>query len=168
MNRAVVFKDSLAIGLQAERVLDSFFGKIYRSIVNVTPDMQLNGIDRIFTNEDDCIWVEYKADLKAQYSGNVFLELLHHRESDGLTWGGWGCRSKAHRLALYLPGIDDCLWVNVKRLHGMTLDWNAKYPKAIVHNQGKPGKPGFKTQGVLVPVREMRAIADHIYKIPKQ
>lgn len=159
------FRQSLEVGLSNEELLDSFFAPKYQRIDKLHGDEQLAGCDRRFYLPNRNFTVEYKADLKASQTGNIFVELMHYRPCDGLIWCGWGMSCKADYLALYLPGLNECFWLNPAKLRGMLLEWNSKFPKASFFGQGKPGKPDFYTQGIKVPVAEVRAIALRIYTI---
>ena len=49
-------------------------------------DLQLLGIDRVFTREGRSMTVEYKTDRKAKETGNVYVEVDAQVRADGPCW----------------------------------------------------------------------------------
>jgi hypothetical protein len=95
------FATQLAIGKQAEAVLDLFFADKFL-IAEATQAQERQGIDRLFldrANNDVCT-VQYKCDWKAGKTGNAFVETV---SVDRQGKKGWAYTSQADRLIYYIP-----------------------------------------------------------------
>jgi hypothetical protein len=101
---AHVFAESLAIGAEHERTLDTYFEGRGWAIAKATRAEQRDGIDRWLTRDGHRRSVEYKADVRSDSTGNYALELVSSvpdAEVDGRF--GWALKPGAERLALYRP-----------------------------------------------------------------
>lgn len=84
------FKTQLAKGKLVESALDEFFEKKGYAISSVSlEEEKLYGYDRVFTHGDRRIKVEYKADWKAEKTGNAFVEISVRSDSGENAKNGW-------------------------------------------------------------------------------
>lgn len=91
------FKNSLAVGKQGEDILNEYFSRWYIiEPVTLSEELKL-GIDYIYIDRKTkkrCT-VEIKTDLKAIYTGNLFLETEVRQNNDKLSSLGWVAKSSA-------------------------------------------------------------------------
>lgn len=134
-----------------------FFSDKYH-IKSVSRDMQRHGIDRIFTRKTngDEFSVEYKADATASRTGNAFVETV---SVDTQNKPGWAYYCKATFIIYYINSIGPIYVLRTSKLKQALPEWERKYRSVAVPNDG------YKTIGLLVPLREFEEIAEAILDI---
>lgn len=137
------FKTQNEVGMRGERTLDDYFTKFY-TIRPVPLDLQKLGIDRIFVNRRDGtrFTVEYKTDLKATHTGNIFLEYEVDKKP------GWVLASVAQVLVYYVP--PKAYLIN---MYSLRQDFTSKIlsgpPSSEIPN------PNYYALGVLIPLARL-------------
>ena len=153
------FDEQLAIGEEAEKVLDKYFERWYR-VEPVGMAEQRQGIDRVFTKPDGTkVTVEYKSDFQASRTGNAFIETeIASRDGVGIK-GGWARTCKADLLVYWVVGQE--LLVLVPNDLRIRVDqWENLHRSVTVPN------PSWVAAGTLVPLAELRLIAIHQASVP--
>jgi len=142
------FTTSKAIGEKYEKILDNNFRQIYR-VNPVNRYMQSLGVDRVFIHKKNrySFTVEYKSDLIAHKTGNAFIETVSV-DDDRL---GWAFSSVAQMLAYYVVEDNYAIAVPMLRIK-YNLDYFERYPKKTVQNDG------YQSEGLLVPLRELKLL----------
>lgn len=140
------FNGQLGKGQDAEKFLDAHFSDKF-TIRDVTMEEQRRGIDRFFERKEDgkTISVEYKADWKAQGTGNAFVETI---SVDKENKPGWALYSQADYLLYYIPGPEVIYVMKPCDVREKLEGWTKRYRK------GKSPNKGYFTIGVLVPLME--------------
>jgi hypothetical protein len=118
----LVFSERLEIGERYENKIDSWAAdKFGVGIKKVSLELQQLGIDRLWTKPDGgVVSVEYKADLKAHRTGNVFLELQSGKDKPG-----WVFYSIAQLLIYYIPGSEKVYLADMQQFKRNVTDWTA-------------------------------------------
>ena len=88
------FETQLKIGQEGETFLDQWLSPTYK-VLNVSEDIkyQQSGIDRVVTRSDgSVITIEYKFDIAAKRTGNLFFETISNNSPDNfklltVEWG---------------------------------------------------------------------------------
>lgn len=152
------FNDKLKEGERYEGILDRFFARWY-IIEKVHRELQRAGIDRIFTGKKDNMRfsVEYKTDIKAGETENIFIETVSVDKTNKL---GWVFSSIAQRLIVFIPSTGEVFLADMNHLRDMKLkDWIQKYPKKSIPNDG------YKTIGIPVPKTEFQSCCIRVEEI---
>jgi len=151
------FKEQLAIGAQGEAFLDSFFHADYQ-IAPAHAFEQKQGIDRHFINRNNGtqLRVEYKTDGIAQKTHNAFVETTSVDKNDK---AGWAYTSTADYLIYYVPGDELIYVIRLTKLRKCLPTWATKYPLKSALNEG------YRTWGLIIPLREFERIADRVYSV---
>lgn len=165
------FQQAVDKGEKAEAILDTYFSQWYQ-INRVSNQEQNQGFDRRFQNEKGIVrTIEYKMDQRAQQTGNLFAEIWHVND-EGKAWEGWAIRSQADWLVLYIPTINDfsqgvCYWVKMSAFKVALPQWMCQHRIQTIKTPGKTWKypVPFTTTAVLVPVKQVEAIASRKYEI---
>lgn len=146
MSDAYEFAAQLEIGEEYEQELDSHFEQWF-IVKPVSMEMQKLGIDRIFTRPGtgERYTVEYKTDLQAHETGNVFIETASVAVEDKVKVKGWGYTSTAQLLIYYVPGRQTYWILDMLKVK----DDLPKWVKA--HKTVKSQNNGYHGEGVLVP-----------------
>lgn len=148
------FAASLEAGEAGEALLDRYFGQWFR-IETASQEEQRQGFDRTFTDlrTGKALRVEYKSDYRAHKTGNAFIETV---SVDTAGKPGWGFSSQADILAYLI--VEDLLlyWCRMESLRERLPEWARRYRQVKVANRG------YHTHGLLVPLRELEAIAETI------
>lgn len=98
------FAASLAAGETHERTLDAAFEARGWVVTPATRDEQRDGIDRWMERDGKRVSVEFKADIKADETGNYALELVSSiADTDGPVKAGWALKPGADWLVLFRP-----------------------------------------------------------------
>ena len=153
------FTTDLKRGELGEAQLDAFFGQ-YWAIQPATSAQQSQGIDRAFYDlhtRQFAFSVEYKFDARAGQTGNAFIELV---SSDATGQLGWAFTCTADRLFYCVPANLLVYVLDPTRLRRLLPAWVRAYCKSLraVPNQGR--FQAYNTIGILVPLRELEAIAE--------
>lgn len=149
-----LFDTQLTKGEEAERELDARYASAF-VIMPVSRDGQRCGIDRIWTRHADgkALRVEYKADFAAFRTGNAFVETV---SVDTTGKGGWALTSQADLLAYYVVGGGLVYFIYMDKIRHTLPRWKMQYRLVSASNNG------YKTWGLLVPLREFEALAHYI------
>jgi hypothetical protein len=140
---AYSFKHQLAIGQHFEDKLDKWFikAKKYSAIYQVDLTTQKMGIDRFAIDQHGFKHsLEYKTDLKAHQTENLFLET----EVDGKP--GWIHKCIANHVYIYIPPRGLLLHFNMGGIRSLLLD-HSNQPEKVVYNEG------FQAKGIIVPLK---------------
>lgn len=101
-SRQYDFETQRQVGREGETFLDQWLSLNYK-VLDVSEDLkyQQSGIDRIVTRPDgSIITVEYKFDIAAKRTGNLFFETL---SNDKERIPGWGWSSQADYWIFLIP-----------------------------------------------------------------
>lgn len=149
------FDSQFAQGNEGESQLDAFFSRHY-FILPVSRPMQRLGIDRVFVNIKTMVMhsVEYKTDLKAAQSGNVFLETV---SVDKDNKPGWIYSSRADWLFYFMPQIETLYCVEFAQLRLSLSKWVSRYPCKVIPNVG------YNTEGIIIPKHEIALLSKCVY-----
>lgn len=146
-----LFEQKLQEGRHWEQALDAAFRFIGTEVIEAGPELQQWGVDRIHRRvlSEEITYsvsVEYKTDLVAVRSGNLFLE--HQiRTSDGAMKSGWLFKTIAQTLVFLLPQKKRFITMDTLQLKSFALNANLR-ESPWVENFG-----GFAAKGLLLPIR---------------
>lgn len=157
MSAAYSFSAQVRIGDKEAERLDAYFSEWF-GIIPATKEMQTNQIDRIFERAGIRYSVEYKSDIKAAQTGNVFIETLSVDTSGA---AGWAPKSLAQILVTYIPDSREVIVTEMMRIKDALPAW-ALFRGATSDNGN------YKTHGILVPISELRKIARRIRNIKEK
>lgn len=153
------FLQKLKQGEKYEQFLDTVFSP-YFEVRPVARSLQRIGVDRVFVarQSPETFWrVEYKTDLEAAHTGNVFIETVSVDGSQGkLLVPGWGYTSQADTLIYYLPHLQWACIIPFSKLRVWLKEWEIRYPI------GKAANQNYKTHGLKIPIRTFARCADKI------
>ncbi|MEP0807660.1 MULTISPECIES: hypothetical protein [unclassified Coleofasciculus] len=153
------FNTQNKVGKAGELAIDHWLQFLGYGINDVSevPEYQKAGIDRLLTRPDSSIAkAEYKTDLKAKQTGNLFFEIVSVEHRNII---GWGLTSQAD-LWIFLIPRQEILVVEPGKFRWLVLEHLAILEKKTVQNQG------YCTIGLPVPLADVRKIARHGYKFP--
>lgn len=138
------FSQQKTIGAQAEAALDRWLDRFYR-LRPATGPQQRQGIDRQATHRitGRQFTLEYKADSRANQTGNAFVETASVAPSKP----GWAFTCSADYLLYWVKnrGVYVCRPLVVRR---HLSDWQRTCPIRSIPNQG------YQTEGLLVPLNK--------------
>lgn len=145
------FGEQKLIGEKGEAVLDGFFAQVY-DITPATDAEQRKGIDRHFVNRatQTRMTVEYKTDAVANRTKRAFIETI---SVDARGRSGWAYTSSADWLIYFVPGAEIVYIIRFTDLRRCLPAWAFTYPVREALNDG------YKTFGLIVPLRELEDIA---------
>ncbi|WP_019502358.1 hypothetical protein [Pseudanabaena sp. PCC 6802] len=145
------------IGKKGEQILDRWLGTTYKiTDVSHDPKYQGVGIDRILTRPDSSvITVEYKFDLAAKRTGNLFFETV---SIDCKSIPGWGWSSQADYWIFLIPDQEILI---IKPPSLRALIWR-KYRE---NSEKQIPNRGYNTLGLPIPLSEVRKIATQVQKL---
>lgn len=145
------FGEQKIIGEKGEKRLDAFFLPVYQ-ITPATDAEQRKGIDRHFVNRGTqaCLTVEYKTDAIANRTKRAFVETI---SVDARGKSGWAYSSQADWLIYFVPGDEIVYIIRFTDLRRRLPAWAFTYPVREALNDG------YKTYGLLVPLKELEEIA---------
>lgn len=151
------FHTQLSVGKEGEDFLDRFFADRYE-ITPATQAEQRMEIDRHFVNREsrDEFTVEYKTDPKASSTHNAFIETI---SVDTKGKPGWVSISAAHFLVYYVQGDEIIYVLRFTDLRKQLPYWAIRYPIKSVKNDG------YRTWGLLVPLRELERLACQVFSV---
>jgi hypothetical protein len=135
--------EQLTIGEGFEEIIDNYCKKYYL-IKKVTMTEQQQGFDRYFIADDRLIKVEYKTDLKAIKTGNLFVEIWSVIINDNPVKRGWAYTSQSDYI-LELVGKNLYVMPTIE-IRSRLEEWQIKYPKRRCDNEK------YQSEGVLVPL----------------
>lgn len=142
------------LGKQGEQIIDRWLQNIYKvTDVSDIPKYQEAGIDRIIERTDGTTaTVEYKLDIAAKRTGNLFFETVSV-DTQGIP--GWGWTSQADYWIFLIPE-QEIIVVHPGKLRSLVWQHQTLLIERTVPNKN------YKTLGVPVPLSDIRKVA---YKI---
>lgn len=146
------FHKQLSVGKRGEGELDRYL----RSTPEVWelhhfPALEKMGIDRIaLLHTGERISLEYKTDLIAGNTNNIFVETMSNKEK-GVS--GWAETSLAQLLLYYIPTKGLLLHVEMLKVRRMLATWEKEFGRKVVKNTSWTG------EGMLVPLDRFSKIA---------
>lgn len=148
------FQDQCQIGQKGEKFLDQWLSPHYQLLdVSDNFEYQQSGIDRLVTRSDgSIITVEYKFDLVAKRTSNLFFETI---SNDKEQIPGWGWSSQADYWIFLIPH-QEILVFKPGKLRALVWKLHKSLKEKSVPNRG------YNTIGYPVPLIETRKVADHI------
>ena len=151
------FSSQHKLGKQGEQVIDQWLRNIYKvTDVSDTPMYQEAGIDRIIERTNGTTaTVEYKFDIAARRTGNLFFETV---SSDTQGIPGWGWTSQADYWIFLVPE-QEIIVVRPGKLRSLV--WQRQ---TVLEERTVPNK-NYKTLGVPVPLSEVRKVAYQTQKL---
>ncbi len=153
------FPTQYKVGKAGELVIDHWLQALGYRIDDVSelPEYQKAGIDRLLTRPDgSMVKAEYKTDVKAKQTGNLFFEIV---SVDNRNIVGWGLTSQADLWIFFIPG-QEILVIEPGKFRWLVLEQLAILQKKVVQNRG------YCTIGLPVPLAKVREIARYVYKFP--
>jgi hypothetical protein len=153
------FPTQYKVGKAGELVIDHWLQALGYRIddVSESPEYQKAGIDRLLIRPDGSITkAEYKTDVKAKQTGNLFFEIV---SVDNRNIVGWGLTSQADLWIFFIPG-HEILLIEPGKFRWLVLEQLATLQKKVVQNRG------YCTIGLPVPLAKVREIARYVYKFP--
>jgi len=156
-NHQFEFKSQYKVGKQGERVIDEWLSQIYSiSDVSDIPKYREIGIDRLLSCFNNyTISAEYKCDVVAKRTGNLFFETI---SVDSKSIPGWGWSSQADYWVFLIPN-QEILIVKPSLLRALV--WQ-KYREA--HEKKVPNQ-GYNTFGLPISLADVRPIANQVQKL---
>ncbi len=145
------------IGKKGEQILDKWLQTTYKiTDVSDNPKYQEVSIDRILTRSDNsAITVEYKFDLAAKRTGNLFFETI---SVDIKNVPGWGWSSQADYWIFLIPD-QEILIIKPGRLRALIWKKYREGSEKQIQNHG------YNTLGIPIPLSEVRQIATQVQKL---
>jgi hypothetical protein len=147
LNGKELFQKKKVEGEYYESILDNFLiGRFGLRIEPVSRQLQWLGIDRICTDESGLRWsIEYKTDIVAARTMNLFIELETNNQSGRK---GWAYTTCAQKLVIYIPGLNRCFIANTVRVKNHLSSWLDFCPVKSAPNGA------FQSKGILVPIED--------------
>jgi hypothetical protein len=148
------FETQRKVGQEGETFLDQWLHPIYK-VVDVSFQIQYQqaGIDRIVTRLDgSVITIEYKFDLAAKRTGNLFFETI---SNDKEKTPGWGWSSQADYWIVLIPE-QEILVFKPGTLRALVWELQKNLQKKSVPNRG------YNTVGYPIPLSQARKAAFQI------
>jgi len=148
------FETQRKVGQGGETFLDQWLSPTYK-VLDVSEDLkyQQSGIDRLVTRSDgSVVTIEYKLDMVAKRTGNIFFETV---SNDKERIPGWGWSSQADYWIFLIPE-QEILVFKPGRLR--TLVWELQ---KSLKERSVPNK-GYNTIGYPTPLIQARKVASQI------
>lgn len=139
------------IGQQGEIFLDQWISSTYK-VLDVSEDWKYrqSGIDRVVTRPDgSIITVEYKFDIAAKRTGNIFFETV---SNDKKLIPGWGWSSQADYWIFLVPG-QEIIVFKPGKLRALVWELQKSLTQRSIANQG------YNTIGYPIPLIQARKVA---------
>ncbi len=151
------FKTQKTLGKQGEIIIDLWLQKTYKvTDVSDISRYQEAGIDRIIERKDGTsATVEYKYDIAARRTGNIFFETV---AVDIKNIPGWGWSSQADYWIFLIPQ-QEIIIIQPGNLRSLIWQKHLLLTERIVPNKN------YKTLGIPVPLSDVRKIAYQIQKL---
>jgi len=148
------FQDQCQIGQEGEKFLDQWLSPHYQLLdVSNNFKYQQSGIDRLVTRSDgSIITVEYKFDLVAKRTSNLFFETV---SNDKGQIPGWGWSSKADYWIFLIPERE-ILVFQPGKLRALAWELQQFLKEKSVANKG------YNTIGYPIPLIEARKVAFYL------
>lgn len=148
------FETQRKVGQEGETFLDQWLHPVYK-VLDVSGEMkyQQAGIDRIVTRSDgSVITIEYKFDLVAKRTANLFFETI---SNDKEMIPGWGWSSQADYWIVLVPE-QEILVFKPGKLRALVWELQKTLQKRSVPNRG------YNTVGYPIPLTQARKVAFQI------
>lgn len=148
------FETQRKVGQEGETFLDQWLHPVYK-VLDVSGEMKYQhaGIDRIVTRSDgSVIMIEYKFDLVAKRTGNLFFETI---SNDKEMIPGWGWSSQADYWIVLIPE-QEILVFKPGKLRALVWELQKTLQKRSVPNRG------YNTVGYPIPLTQARKVAFQI------
>ncbi|MEM7795814.1 MAG: hypothetical protein AAF579_15345 [Cyanobacteria bacterium P01_C01_bin.118] len=145
------FETQRKVGQEGEALLDQWLSPSYK-VLDVSDNLkyQQSGIDRIVMRSDgSVITVEYKFDIAARRTGNLFFETM---SNDKAKIPGWGWSSQADYWIFLIPQ-QEILVFNPGKLRSLVWALQKTLKEKNVVNQG------YNTVGYPIPLIQARKVA---------
>ena len=153
------FAEQYKVGTEFEQILDKHFAKRYTVKKATQAHWQRAGIDRFFAEQippwkiKKWFSVEYKADILAHKTGNIFIEMEQRSAgSPDKVKPGWAPKIMAQSIVVLLPQKELVLWANGTTLKRWMDEWTIQYGAS----RWVENKNGWQARGVLVPIEVFR------------
>jgi hypothetical protein len=139
------------VGQEGETFLDRWLSPNYKVLnVSENPRYQQSGIDRVVTRPDgSIITIEYKIDVAAKRTNNLFFETI---SNDKKNMPGWGWNSQADYWIFLIPE-QEIIVFKPERLRALAWELQKSIKEKIVANKG------YNTVGYPIPLIHARKIA---------
>lgn len=151
------FETQHKIGQAGESFLDRWLYPLY-AVTDVSGDSsyQQAGIDRILTRPDGSVFtVEYKVDLAAKRTGNLFFETV---SNDKKARPGWGWSSQADYWLILIPD-QEILIFNPDNLRNLVQSLQRTLRQKSIPNRG------YNTIGYPIPLCQAQKVAAQVMKL---
>ena len=142
------FETQRKVGQQGEILLDQWLSPAYK-VLDVSEDLkyQQSGIDRVVTRSDgSVITVEYKFDIAAKRTGNLFFETI---SNDKEQIPGWGWSSQADYWIFLIPE-QEILVFKPGKLRALVWELQTSLKQRSIANKG------YNTIGYPIPLLQAR------------
>jgi hypothetical protein len=142
--RQYEFQTQQKFGQRGESILDRWLSSSY-DILDVSKDAnyQKSGIDRLVTRSDGSIvTIEYKFDIAARRTGNLFFETV---SNDNEKIPGWGWTSQADYWIFLIPE-QEIIVFQPGRLRALAWEIQNSISRKFVSNKG------YNTIGYPIPL----------------
>ncbi|MBD2100170.1 hypothetical protein [Leptolyngbya sp. FACHB-261] len=152
--RQYSFETQRKVGQEGETFLDEWLSPVYK-VLDVSEDLKYrhSGIDRVVTRLDgSVITVEYKFDVAAKRTRNLFFETV---SNDKEQIPGWGWSSQADYWIFLIPKQEIIVFQPAK-LRALVWELQKSLKERMVSNKG------YNTIGYPVPLIQARKVAFHI------
>lgn len=148
------FETQHKIGQKGEIFLDQWLRPMYH-VADVSQDLkyQQSGIDRVVTRSDGtAVTVEYKSDIAAKRTGNLFFETVSNSK-DGTP--GWGWASQADYWIILIPE-QEILVFKPGKLRALVWDLQQTLKERSIPNRG------YNTIGYPISLIKARKVASQV------
>lgn len=148
------FETQQKVGQFGETFLDKWLHPIYKVLdVSNESSYQKSGIDRVVTRSDGTvITVEYKFDIAAKRTGNLFFETI---SNDKEMIPGWGWSSQSDYWIFLIPE-QEILVFKPGKLRALVWELQKTVQKRSVTNRG------YNTVGYPIPLSQARKVASQV------
>ncbi|MFZ4664968.1 MAG: hypothetical protein ACOYME_00905 [Prochlorotrichaceae cyanobacterium] len=145
------FEIQRKVGQEGEKFLDQWLSSTYK-VLDVSEDLkyQQSGIDRVVTRSDgSVITIEYKFDIAAKRTGNLFFETI---SNDKKMIPGWGWSSQADYWIVLIPEQEIIIF-KPGMLRALVWELQKTVQKRSVPNKG------YNTVGYPIPLTQARKVS---------
>lgn len=153
MQKTHNFKESMENAL--EDVIDKFLQELKYDTVEANREDQRKGIDRWLNGNTP---VEYKTEWRVSDTGNFFIETVSVLNATQ-NKTGWIHYSEAEYIVYYLPKENFIFFVTLEELRKALPLWVVNHKTTSAQNKG------YISLGILVPRKEVEALAFKTYNI---
>lgn len=108
------------------------------------------GIDRFIQTGELWVSAEYKADIRAGTSGNIFVE-THIKDQREKLRPGWSCKCLAQLLLIIIPAQRKLLWCEAFQVKLQLEAWLGTFGYSRWVENKTPQGEKFWGRGILVP-----------------